>query len=158
VFPLKLIFLLGLDKLLHLKAEYNPKDDKNIDFRGILDIGPVDLVLNPLLVSRLMKFFRNPIQPVIASESKPNSKAYSRVQLELLLEHTKKIDLHINCGSPNLIIPLDCTKKETDLLVVDFGNFRMDSKGQGDQQLDKDAQFYSNYAVHTFHSYASIIN
>ncbi|CAG8536787.1 2817_t:CDS:10, partial [Racocetra persica] len=63
-----------------------------------------------------------------ASDTFEGLKAQTRAVLEMKLEEHKTIDVEIDMNAPIIIIPKSCTKPDTEVIVLDSGHIRVESK------------------------------
>eukprot|EP00761_Pharyngomonas_kirbyi_P006243 gb/GECH01006249.1/.p1 GENE.gb/GECH01006249.1/~~gb/GECH01006249.1/.p1 ORF type:complete len:2936 (+),score=680.48 gb/GECH01006249.1/:1-8808(+) len=143
--------------LVSVSFEKNPKKG-NADMAANLNIKPLDVNVNLDLVKTVLGFFVLPSNINLSALEKAARQQFKTLkeraqeQLELALENRQALDLQVDVSAPNIYIPLDCYKKDTQLAVVDLGRLHVKSdvdkearKERVQSQKAKEEDFYDKF-------------
>jgi len=118
--------------LFHIIFESKPIQS-SYDYSLSLILNSLEIILNKNQIERLVEF-ATPKENVnlfslssAAIEEFLLLKEMTIFQLREVINHHKTIDLFIDAKAPTLIIPEYSDRQDTHLIVVDLGNFRMQS-------------------------------
>ncbi|CAG8559398.1 1542_t:CDS:10, partial [Racocetra fulgida] len=118
-----------------LVFEHNPLDGR-ADNGLSMKMRHLEIVYNQNAIEAVTEFFRPPEQQLetitalieAASDTFEGLKAQTRAVLEMKLEEHKTIDVEVDMNAPIIIIPKSCTKPDTEVIVLDSGHIRVESK------------------------------
>ncbi|CAG8552629.1 14898_t:CDS:10 [Dentiscutata erythropus] len=118
-----------------LVFEHNPLDGR-ADNGLSLKMRHLEVVYNQNAIEAVTEFFRPPEQQLetitalieAAGDTIEGLKAQTRAVLEMKLEKHKTIDVEVDMNAPIIIVPKSCTQSNTEVVVLDSGHIRVESK------------------------------
>lgn len=124
-------------------AEFEAKPlDGRADNALTVKMRHLEIIYHKQYVEAVYSFFKPPASQLesinalldAAGETLDGIRSQTRAGLEYALEQHKTLDLHVDMNAPIIIIPMDVTTKNSQVLVLDAGHIAVDSK-----PADKDA-------------------
>lgn len=119
-------------RLLYMRIEANPKvvnPDSSSDLVFKFDLSPLEVVYNPPWVERVMSMvFRSRKDAVNLIAAAGSWTEQKRANLVAAMSDASYTEVSIRITSPRLLVPVDCTKASSPLLVADMSSFTFESQ------------------------------
>ncbi|CAG8450182.1 1456_t:CDS:10 [Cetraspora pellucida] len=118
-----------------LVFEHNPLDGR-ADNGLSMKMRHLEIIYNQNAIEAVTEFFTPPEQQLetitalieAAGDTFEGLKAQTRAVLEMKLEEHKTIDVEVDMNAPIIIVPKSCTQPDTEVIVLDSGHIRVESK------------------------------
>ncbi|KAF0534769.1 vacuolar protein sorting-associated protein 13 [Gigaspora margarita] len=118
-----------------LVFEHNPLDGR-ADNALSMKMRHLEIIYNQNAIEAVTEFFKPPDQQLetitalveAAGDTFEGLKAQTRAVLEMKLEEHKTIDVEVDMNAPIIIVPKSCTQSNTEVIVLDSGYIRVESK------------------------------
>ncbi|KAI9141282.1 hypothetical protein BKA69DRAFT_1124929 [Paraphysoderma sedebokerense] len=118
----------------NVEYQFNPPELSNLS-RIVLRSRSLEVIYNPFVIDAASQFFTAPesaAEPASALQAAAQNtlndlKLQTRAGLEYALVEHKSFDLDLCIDAPIFIIPEDCTKKDSLLVVLDSGHVKVKS-------------------------------
>lgn len=129
-----------------LEFENKPLDGR-ADNAVSVKMRHLEIIYHRNYVEAVMAFLKPPASQLesinalldAAGETLDGIRKETRAGLEYALEQHKTLDVHVDMNAPIIVIPMDVTQKNSQVLVLDAGHIAVDSKLADQEQL-KDVQ------------------
>lgn len=136
----------GAEPFFVLDFEHNPLDGR-ADNAATIKMRHLEIIYHRAYVEAIVAFFKPPASQLesinalldAAGETLDGIRQETRAGLEYALEQHKTFDLHVDMNAPIIVIPMDVTGQNSQVLVLDAGHIAVDSK-LADQNLVQDVQ------------------
>jgi vacuolar protein sorting-associated protein 13A/C len=123
--------------------EHKPLDGR-ADNALSLKMHHIEIVYNPSIIGEVISFFRPPESRMesinalieVAGDTLEGIRKQTRAGLEFAVEQHTTLDLRVDMDAPIIAIPEDCTRSNTEVIVLDAGHINVESKLAPPDALD----------------------
>ncbi|CAK9783702.1 putative late endosome to vacuole transport-related protein [Cutaneotrichosporon oleaginosum] len=132
------------DPFFVLEFENKPLDGR-ADNAVSVKMRHLEIIYHRNYVEAVMAFLKPPASQLesinalldAAGETLDGIRKETRAGLEYALEQHKTLDMHVDMNAPIIVIPMDVTQKNSQVLVLDAGHIAVDSKLADQEQLNE---------------------
>ncbi|KAJ2960621.1 hypothetical protein NQZ79_g4034 [Umbelopsis isabellina] len=123
--------------------EHKPLDGR-ADNALSLKMHHIEIVYNPAIIGEVVSFFKPPESRMdsinalieVAGDTLEGIRKQTRAGLEFAVEQHTTLDLRVDMDAPIIAIPEDCTRSNTEVIVLDAGHINVESKLAPPDALD----------------------
>ncbi|EGC37154.1 hypothetical protein DICPUDRAFT_94146 [Dictyostelium purpureum] len=106
--------------------------DKKLDLLVELNMDPLNIIITKPLIMKIVDFFHDPNLDITNISNRAGAhiedyKERAKIQLQDAIDNHKILGLSVNIQAPVIYLPEDVSNDRSNVLIVDLGNFKVQS-------------------------------